>query len=132
MRIADDKIDHSLPDKLKAESPGILAWAVNGLRKYVTLGLNEPDCIRNATAEYRQDEDGIGRFIQARCSMANSARVAARTLYSAFRTWAAKNAESVVDERKFNKSMTERGIKSTRLTARKFWEGITLMAECTM
>jgi putative DNA primase/helicase len=118
VRIADDKIDHSLPDKLKAESPGILAWAVNGLRN-VTVGLNEPDCIRNATAEYRQDEDGIGRFIQARCSMANSARVAARTLYSAFRTWAAKNAESVVDERKFNKSMTERGIKSTRLDGEK-------------
>jgi putative DNA primase/helicase len=47
VRIADDKIDNSLPDKLKAESPGILAWAVNGLRN-VTLGLNEPDCIRNA------------------------------------------------------------------------------------
>jgi hypothetical protein len=41
VRIADDKIDHSLPDKLKAESPGILAWPVNGLRKYLTLGLNE-------------------------------------------------------------------------------------------
>jgi hypothetical protein len=64
--------------------------------------------------------------------MANSARVAARTLYSAFRTWAAKNAESVVDERKFNKSTTERGIKSKRLTARKFWEGVTLMPERTM
>jgi putative DNA primase/helicase len=132
VRIADDKIDRSLPDKLKAEASGILSWGVEGLRRYYTQGLNEPNCIKDATAEYRQDEDEIGRFLQARCSMANSARVAARSLYSAFKTWASKNAESVVDERKFAKSMTERGIKSTRLTAGKFWDGINLMPELTM
>jgi putative DNA primase/helicase len=109
-----------------------LTWCVEGLREYQTQGLNEPDCIKNATAEYRQDEDEIGRFIQARCAMATSARVAARSLYSAFRAWAAKNAESVVDERKFAKSMTERGIKSTRMTTGKFWDGIDLMPELTM
>jgi putative DNA primase/helicase len=132
VRIPDHKIDRTLPDKLKAEASGILSWCVEGLGEYQAQGLNDPECIKNATAEYRHDEDEIGRFIQARCAMATSARVPARALYSAFKTWATKNAESIVDERKFAKSMTERGIKSTRMTAGKFWEGIDLMPELTM
>lgn len=132
VRIPDEKIDRSLPEKLKSEASGILRWAVEGLGQYLARGLDEPECIKNATAEYRHDEDEIGRFIQARCSTTNSARIPARALYSAFKSWAAQNAESVVDERKFAKSMTERGIKSTRLTAGKFWEGISLMPELTM
>jgi putative DNA primase/helicase len=132
VRIPDDKIDRSLPEKLKAEAAGILAWAVEGLKEYSTRGLDEPNCIKNATAEYRQDEDAIGRFVESRCALVDSAREGARTLYSAFKTWASQNGESVIDEKQFAKAMAERGLESTRLAAGKFWDGISLMPEYRM
>ena len=42
-------IDYELPEKLKAEYPGILAWAVRGCLKWQAEGLQPPERVRAAT-----------------------------------------------------------------------------------
>jgi putative DNA primase/helicase len=49
--------DTTLPDKLKAEWPGILAWAVQGCLEWQTSGLGIPKEVEQATEEYRADMD---------------------------------------------------------------------------
>lgn len=44
---------------------GILNWAIEGYRLYKEEGLDEPEEVRSATAQYRQDSDRISQFIDA-------------------------------------------------------------------
>lgn len=129
VRIADDKIDHQLPDKLKDEASGILNWALEGLKQYREHGLGEPVCVRNATSAYRHEEDALGRFIATRCFLQASAREQARRLYDAFRRWAAQSGEIMVTEKKFAHALAERGLNATRTTFGKIWEGISLQPD---
>jgi putative DNA primase/helicase len=126
VRIADDKIDRGLPEKLKAEAPGILAWCVVGLRDYLTQGLAEPDCIKNATNDYRGDEDPVGKFLMTQCTMRPLAKMQARVLFTAYTNWATNNNERTMDERRFARSMMERGLKSVKTKTGAFWQDICL------
>ena len=130
VRIPDSKIDRHLPEKLKAESSGILRWALDGLADYRERGLDEPAIVLNATKAYRADEDLIGRFLAACCSVGTSTQIQARALYNAYLRWAGTNGEPVLDERKFSRAMSERGIQGGRMTAGRFWTGISLNVGC--
>ena len=55
--------DEKLAAKLQAEAPGILQWIIDGAVRFHRDGLNPPPAVRNATDQYRADEDIIGRFI---------------------------------------------------------------------
>lgn len=50
-------------EKLKAEAPGILKWALKGLRDLLANGKKPPACgrIEDATQQYRQEMDIVGR-----------------------------------------------------------------------
>jgi putative DNA primase/helicase len=126
VKIADEKIDRGLPEKLKAEAAGILAWAVEGLEEYRARGLDEPDCIKNATNDYRGNEDPVGKFLATRCAIRPLAKVQSRILYNAFRDWASNNNERTLDERRFVRSMMERGLKSVKTKTAAFWQDIYL------
>jgi putative DNA primase/helicase len=125
IRIPDDKIDRQLPDKLKAEARGILSWAVEGLKQYRVLGLNDPPVVRNATIEYREDEDVLGGFL-ASCVFGDSLRVQGRNLYTNFKEWAASYGESPIDEKKFAKCLADRGLQKQKTKTGNFWLGIAL------
>lgn len=63
----DHEQDKTLKTTLTEESnlSGILNWAVEGYRLFKTEGLEPPDDVRSATAQYRQDSDRIAQFIEA-------------------------------------------------------------------
>jgi len=49
--------DKDLPEKLRAEAPGILAWLVRGCLEWQAQGLQPPDKVRAATKELRDEND---------------------------------------------------------------------------
>jgi putative DNA primase/helicase len=53
--IPDEEKDRNLPAKLRAEWPGILAWAVRGCLDWQKYGLGEPEAVRAATDAYRAE-----------------------------------------------------------------------------
>ncbi len=55
--------DPELPRKLREVYPGILAWVVRGCLEYKKVGLDPPPAVREATDEYKADEDQLGDFI---------------------------------------------------------------------
>ena len=106
--IPTDEQDPRLPEKLRAEYPGILAWCVEGCLDWIELGLEIPSAVEDATKEYRLESDVIGEFLAAECSVGDAYRVRAMPLYLRYQKWAGAEA---INQRKFGKAMTERGFK---------------------
>lgn len=80
--------DMSLKDKLqsKEELAGILNWCIEGLRLYRTEGLEPPQCVKDATNDYRSDSDKIGNFIAERLRKSEKSSTV-KTVYAEFCQW---------------------------------------------
>ena len=55
VRIPEHEKDKKLPEKLRAERSGILAWAVRGCLDWQKNGLGEAEEVRAATETYRAE-----------------------------------------------------------------------------
>jgi putative DNA primase/helicase len=62
-----DKPDPNFREKVAAESQGILAWMVEGVRLYRNGGLGLPAKVSAATASYRSDMDLLAEWLDERC-----------------------------------------------------------------
>ena len=101
--------DPNLSDKLKAEAPGILAWLVRGCLKYQEQGgLNPPEIVKEATSNYRSEEDVFGRFIEDCCELNEKASAKAGELYDAYKAWCKDNGHGQLSSTKFGKKLGER------------------------
>ena len=79
--------DRELPSKLEAELPGILAWLVLGCLQWQQEGLNPPPIVKEATSEYRRDEDLMADFIDECCVVGPDYSVNATDFYKQFAEW---------------------------------------------
>ena len=103
--------DKTLPDKLKAERAGILAWAVRGCQQWQADGLTSPQAVREATSEYREGMDVIGQFL-GECTHQNSiCKVRFSLLYNAYDKWCDESGERAMSKRKFSERLVERGLE---------------------
>ena len=118
--------DHELKDKLRAELPGILRWAVLGCTDWKKRGLEPPDAVRMATREYRKSEDQLGRFFDECCVTGDDMTVPSRRIYQRYKAWADDIGERPTHEKGFGERMTERGFKKERTKTARFYRGIAL------
>ena len=85
------KKDGELKDKLMKEAPGILAWLVKGCLLYQMQGLNRPAIVKQATREYRNEEDIHGQFIEECCNKLSDGKIRAFDFYKAYERWCEQN-----------------------------------------
>ncbi|GAA2230447.1 phage/plasmid primase, P4 family [Herbiconiux moechotypicola] len=115
--------DHRLGEKLLAEAPGILAWAVRGAREWYAGGLQDPDVIRSSTREYRETSDALAGFLPGVFVKDDAAgRVDGKILFDAYLEWADEEnlpQREIWTRRTFFGALEERG-----LTKRKTNKGI--------
>ncbi len=125
--IPDDRQDAKLPEKLRAEYPGILAWCVEGCRDWLELGLDIPTAVEDATQKYRAESDTLAEFLESECIVAPSVSARATPLYTRYQKWAGDEA---VNQRRFGRALAERGfVKHTNNGT--IYEGLSLRAEST-
>lgn len=127
VRIAETEKDKSLADKLRNELPGILNWSLKGCLKWQLDGLETPRCVKQATEDYREDEDIIGQFL-AECTVEDrDDRVLMSSLYEAYQAWAIKGGiKHPLTARILNKKLEERGQHRMKSNGGKYWEGLAL------
>jgi putative DNA primase/helicase len=106
--IPEDRQDAKLPERLRAEYPGILNWCVQGCLDWQENGLEIPGAVEDATQEYRRESDVIGEFLASECTVMAELRARATPLYARYQKWAGGDS---VSQRKFGKAMAERGFK---------------------
>ena len=101
--------DRNLPEKLRAELPGILAWAIEGCLEWRREGLQAPQEVRQATGAYRAEMDVLGAFLRECCELGAEHNEAAKDLYAAYRRWCEEGGERPENQRKFGSRLTDRG-----------------------
>lgn len=125
-----ERKDATLPAKLQRELPGILNWCLAGLARYLREGFNPCATIEQASAQYREDSDVLGQFIEDECITAPGYDEAAGELYRVFRQWCAEAGIHPMAKRTFGMRLEERGFASRKSTGgvRK-WLGLKLGTE---
>ena len=118
--------DAKLLDKLRAEMPGILAWAVRGCLEWQQVGLDDPQEVVEATATYKREQDTVGQFIAEECVVADFVKVKSSVLLNAFHAFVG-NKE--MPRQTFKKLLNDKGFSSASDGRLYFYQGIGLKSD---
>ncbi|MFE0692755.1 phage/plasmid primase, P4 family [Streptomyces sp. NPDC058869] len=120
---APEERDYDLDRKLRAESAGIVAWAVRGAVEWYANGLKDPASISTATREYRATSDALAGFFPGVLEAADEdAILPGADAYNSYRdwceaeglksteVWSRKAFYGAMEERNVSKKKTNKGI----------------------
>lgn len=127
--IPDDQKDKQLPEKLKAELPGILTWALDGCYEWSNDGLGTPPEVMVATESYRSEMDIMANFLEECCVVLPNTKVVNADLYKRYSDWCADVGEMAASQRKFTQRLVERGFSQDRTGVARWWKGIGVKVE---
>lgn len=128
--IPEDERDPHLSERLKAELPGVLAWAVKGCMAFLEHGLRPPENVKAATAAYRSDSDALGAFIAETCVTDPVFTCLVGKLYSAYQRWCDETGDRAMSKRMLGMRLEERGFVSHRGTGgERRYRGITVKSD---
>ena len=119
----------SLTDKLLIELPGILNWALTGCAEWQKNGLQHPEEVTAATAEYKDEMDILRDFIEDKCVLGEGLKVKLKDLYAEYATWCDDNKEKKIGRNRFNKKIEAKGCDRRVKDGYRCWLGVGLKAE---
>jgi putative DNA primase/helicase len=122
-----DVVDPRLKEKLIAEWPGILAWAIEGCLEWNRSGLGNPVRVRTATQEYFEDEDTIGRWAAQRVAIGVDGYVRSTTLFQDWCAWCGQNNEVPGTQKRFSQELKSRRWISKRDAEGTRFDSIALL-----
>lgn len=122
--------DKGLIDKLRAELPGILNWALEGLKLWRLEGLRTlPDAIDSVTEAYKDESDTVGQWREARTEHVESPPfVQALDAYTDYKNWAEKNHLMPFGIKAFKAELEQKGYVQERKSEAIFWQNLDLKA----
>jgi putative DNA primase/helicase len=125
VKIPSSERDKDLPDKLRAEWPGILAWAIRGCRKWQRVGLAEPAGVRSATKGWQQEMDQLKRFVAEELVIGPGYKIAASQLFDRYTKSCSDHGEEALTVQDFKAKLQETfDVTHTRAKGRSWWRGI--------
>jgi putative DNA primase/helicase len=131
--IPESERDTNLPSKLRAELPGILAWAVRGCMAWQSNGLDEPAAVKLATSKYREESDTLGEFFRLRAVFEAGATIARKDLREAYQAHCQENGAEPFGAKRFAGRLREGGVTETSVrkgvSVVDGWRGVRLMTD---
>lgn len=128
--VPEERQDKNLAKKLKKELPGILNWALDGLKDYNTLGgLKPPEKVVKAVKAYRVENDTVQQFVEEVCTIGASCTITGPDLYEAYKQFCIDSGRKSLGLVKFNGVMLDamvlRGVIRNKEDTGYIWNGIT-------
>jgi P4 family phage/plasmid primase-like protien len=123
--IPEGERDKQLPQRLRGELAGILAWAVRGCVNWQREGLAVPEEVKRATEDYREEMDSLAGFLEDCVVAQGSGKVAKDELFKAYEKWCERNGEEAFGKTLFGKLMKER-FSDAKSGSTRYWKGIAL------
>jgi putative DNA primase/helicase len=107
--------DPRLPDKLKAESPAILRWAIDGCLAWQRQGLAPPKSVTSATEAYLSSEDTFGLWFDECCEANPKAWTSSAELFQSWKVWAERHGEERAgSQKRLSQALETHGFKPQR------------------
>ena len=125
-RFTGSRRDDLLPEKLKAEYPGILMWAIAGARKWATGGLLIPSTVTDSSREYMEEQDDIQIWAGECCSVGEGLRAKFSELYESYSAWKKANGEIAGSGKFFSQRLERKFKKLPRTASGMFFAGLQL------
>ncbi len=130
VKIPESERDPRMLEKLSAELPEILAWAVSGCLEWQREGLAPARAVADATRAYRAEQDVLAAFLEECCVLAQNSTAKASELYQSYVKWCENTGERAESQRGFGTRLAKRGLDRHRSTGGLFhWRGIGLLAD---
>lgn len=124
--IPPEKQDKSLPEKLRAEAPGILRWCVEGCLEWQREGLSPPERVRLATDQYRGECDSIGSWLTATARLVKDGSTPNTTAYASYQRFCEAEGYQALTQTTFSIELSNRGFTKVRKTKGRHWVGFIL------
>jgi len=118
--------DLTLKTRIHAELPGVLALIVRWCLDWQRLGLVAPQEVLDATADYREESDRVGQFLEERCERAAMGTISAGVLWKAYRSWCEDRGESAGGQNAFGTEVKGRGYENCKISGERRYRGLHL------
>jgi putative DNA primase/helicase len=130
-RFEDGKgADPKLPETLRKELPGVLAWAVRGCVDWNDGGLGTSAAVEKAMAKYREETDVINRFFADMCVFGPEQKITKKDLFAAWESWCIDEGVEAGTSVMFTRTMGERGVvenfEEGFVDGKRGWVGISV------
>jgi putative DNA primase/helicase len=120
------KADRGLTSKLKAELPGILNWALEGLRQWREQGLGFAKAVEGASKEYQKESDLVQQWMEECVTLAADAKTPCADAYASFKEWAKERSYPSFSMNSFARNMTEKGFERKSNGKQRVYVGLKL------
>jgi putative DNA primase/helicase len=125
IKIPSSERDPDLAIKLRAEFPGILAWAIRGCRKWQRDGLGQPAAVRTATEGWQQEMDHLKKFVAEELIIAPGLKVRSSQMFDRYTKWCSSHGEEALTIHNFKAKLQESlDVTHKRINGSSWWRGI--------
>lgn len=126
------KRDKGLLNKLKAEMPGILNWALKGLEDWQEHGLHTPQQIMHDCAGYRMELDTVTEFLDSNVIIGGSNFVSSKSLFDEYQKWCQDNLALDESAQGFSRKANayfqhKQGVEYHKTSKSRGYKGVTLV-----
>lgn len=112
--IPEAERDPQLPEKLRAEWPAVLRWAIEGAKLWQRDGLKPPAVVRDATSTYFEGEDAVCLWLDE-CTTENpNAWEPTGALFTSWKAWAERAGEFVGSQKRLSQVLQDHGLHPHR------------------
>jgi len=104
-----------------------LSWLVEGALEWQRRGLADtPKVVAAETADYREEQDVIGQWLDEATTRDSLGEVSSTDLYASYRSWAIDSGMKPASKVALGRRMGERGYRYKRSNGQTKWLGLSL------
>jgi putative DNA primase/helicase len=124
--IPKKKQDRKLTAKLLAEAEGILAWLVDGAKRWYAGGLPASQAVTDATKAWREEMDRLGVYLDEHTERGTDSQawLLNKNLYESYKSWCDENGEHALPQPKFSSQMEAMGYLKQHRKTGNVWVGL--------
>lgn len=126
-QVEGDGRDQKLPEKLRTELEGILAWAVRGAVLWNNEGLHDRNLFDLEKERWRKQSDTVGRFFHECCQVvAPSESIPSGVFYARYKQWCTSNSEQPCSTKMFKAGLIELNVGWKKTNKSAMFMGVKL------
>lgn len=106
----------------------VMSWIIEGAKKFLEVEgkISIPEAVRNATENYRAENDWLNNFLSERCELGENFKVSAKDLYDDYKKYCEENGEDTKSNQAFGRALSNAGFERIRTSSCRSWKGLRI------